>query len=146
MEAHSSPPSKTRAPKTATRARTRARSPDAQAPPSCLTFGAPPVLAHVNGGGGAKVCALLGVAPAQCRHFVLEHDPVPRALLSVDPAFQIASALPWARRLLELRAAVAGGAAPLSPSRFLFEPVGEVHLIKYSAAGACPLFVVRVLI
>ncbi|GBF94188.1 hypothetical protein Rsub_07175 [Raphidocelis subcapitata] len=107
--------------------------PDGQPAPSCYTFGSPPVLAHADGGGGHRVLSLLGLSPAQLRNFVLQGDPVPRAMLSVDPAFQLLSGLPAFRALLELRAALAGGGrGPLSPGRFLFESVGEVHLIKWS--------------
>lgn len=58
--------------------------------PSCYTYGSPPVLAHERGGGGPPVLqALGGLPPDALNSFVLEMDPVPRALLSVDPTFQL---------------------------------------------------------
>jgi hypothetical protein len=78
------------------------------------------------------------------RNYVLQGDPVPRAFLSADPAFQLLSGLPAFRALLELRAALAGGGrGPLSPGRFLFESVGEVHLIKWSPDGGRPRVAAR---
>lgn len=59
--------------------------------PSCYTFGSPPVLAHEHGGGGGPVLQALGLPPDAINSFVLEMDPVPRALLSVDPTFQALS-------------------------------------------------------
>jgi len=43
------------------------RRPNVQLPPSCYTYGSPPVLAHVNGGGGDKVLQLLGLDRSNCR-------------------------------------------------------------------------------
>jgi len=79
------------------------------------------------------------------RNFILQNDPIPRALLSVDPTYQLFAGLPVVQSLLELRAWLAGSSgAPLSPTRFLFETVGEVHFIKWSAQGECGGFERRV--
>lgn len=59
--------------------------------PGCYTFGSPPVLAHSTGGGTGPVLQALGLPPDAINCFVLEADPVPRALLSVDPTFQLFS-------------------------------------------------------
>jgi hypothetical protein len=56
---------------------------------TCYTFGSPPVLAHAEGGGGTPVMGLLGLPASALRNFALENDPVPRALLSVDPTYQV---------------------------------------------------------
>lgn len=59
-------------------------------PPSQLTlhtFGSPPVLSHNDGGGGHRVLQVLGLPDSAVHSFVLEHDPVPRALITADPAF-----------------------------------------------------------
>lgn len=56
---------------------------------TCYTFGSPPVLAHAEGGSGPPVMGLLGLPPSALRNFALENDPVPRALLSVDPTYQV---------------------------------------------------------
>lgn len=39
------------------------------------------------------------------------------------------------RGLLQLRERLVGAGAPLSPGRFLYEAVGEVHLIKWTPSG-----------
>lgn len=49
------------------------------------------MLAHERGGGGGPVLQALGLPPDAINSFVLEMDPVPRALLSVDPTFQALS-------------------------------------------------------
>lgn len=59
--------------------------------PSCYTFGSPPVLAHEAGGGSDAVLEVLRLPPGSIQNFVLEMDPVPRALLSVDPSFELLS-------------------------------------------------------
>ncbi|WIA13252.1 hypothetical protein OEZ85_006841 [Tetradesmus obliquus] len=103
--------------------------------PSCYTFGSPPVLAHEQGGGGHRVLQALRL-PSDCvKNFVLENDPVPRALLSVDPTFELLSSWGAVQGLLQLRQLLAGQGSPLSPGRFLFESVGQVHLIKWTPEG-----------
>lgn len=49
------------------------------------------MLAHERGGGGQPVLEALSLPPDAINSFVLEMDPVPRALLSVDPTFQLFS-------------------------------------------------------
>jgi hypothetical protein len=103
---------------------------------SCYQFGSPPVLAHERGRGGAAALAALGLPADAVRSFVLEHDPVPRALLSADPTFELARRIGAVKGLLALRELLAGAGAALSPGRFLFEAVGQVHLIKWTPEGA----------
>lgn len=103
--------------------------------PTCYTFGSPPVLAHEQGGGGHRALQALGL-PTDCvQNFVLENDPVPRAMLSVDPTFEMLKEWSAVKGLLQLRGLLAGEGSPLSPGRFLFETVGQVQLIKWSAEG-----------
>ena len=64
--------------------------------------------------------------------FVLDNDPVPRAMLSVDPTFAMlknAAPVSW---LLEARRRLLGDGAALTPERFLYENAGEVYLIRWS--------------
>ena len=87
------------------------------------------------------------MAPGLVRNYVLQDDPVPRALLSADPALLALTRHPAVEGLLRLRrqwlSGEAGGdrgssygdAPSLSPSRFLFHPAGEVRLVRWSAAG-----------
>eukprot|EP00775_Hariotina_reticulata_P005491 gene5491-5726_t len=103
--------------------------------PSCYTFGSPPVLAHQQGGGGHRVLQELGLPLEAVKDFVLENDPIPRALLSVDPTFELLKGWSPVQGLLHLREALAGRGSPLSPNRFLFESVGQVHLIKWTQEG-----------
>jgi hypothetical protein len=63
---------------------------------------------------------------------------VPRALLSVDPTFELLSSWGAVQGLLQLRQLLAGEGSPaLSPGRFLFESVGQVQLIKWTPEGEC---------
>eukprot|EP00879_Flechtneria_rotunda_P013120 GHRR01013703.1.p1 GENE.GHRR01013703.1~~GHRR01013703.1.p1 ORF type:complete len:350 (+),score=101.70 GHRR01013703.1:1725-2774(+) len=103
--------------------------------PTCYTFGSPPVLSHRQGGGGQRVLDALHLPPDTIRDFVLEHDPVPRALLSVDPAFQMLKGWSAVKGLLQLRELLAGEGSPLSPTRFLFEAVGQVYLVRWTQEG-----------
>jgi hypothetical protein len=128
--------------------------------PEVLTFGSPPVLAHARGGGSAAMMRALArlaegggggnggngskedaattaaASAASVAQYVLEGDPVPRALLSADPTFAslkkqgglFSAALALNQRLF-------GEGSPLTPSRFLFEPLGVVKLVRWSAAG-----------
>lgn len=78
----------------------------------------------------------LGAPPAAALNWVLEHDPVPRALLTADPTLAAArAALPGLDALLALRGAVLGEGAPLSSGRFLYESVGELMLVRWCAKG-----------
>jgi hypothetical protein len=130
--------------------------------PEVLTFGSPPVLAHARGGGSAAMMRALArmaegggngvsanaataaaatattaaTSAASVAQYVLEGDPVPRALLSADPTFAslkkqggiFSAALALNQRLF-------GEGSPLTPTRFLFEPLGVVKLVRWSAAG-----------
>lgn len=82
--------------------------------------------------------------PHNCvQNFVLENDPVPRAMLSVDPTFEMLKEWSAVKGLLQLRGLLAGEGSPLSPGRFLFESVGQVQLIKWTPEGElqqCKLF------
>ncbi|KAG2489820.1 hypothetical protein HYH03_011769 [Edaphochlamys debaryana] len=111
------------------------RAPDAT---SCHTFGSPPVLAHASGGGGARVLRALRAPPGAVVNWVLEHDPVPRAMHSTDPAFAAARGLvPGLSTLLALRGSLLGGGAALSSGRFLYETAGEVLLLRWAEKGGC---------
>lgn len=65
--------------------------------------------------------------------FVLENDPVPRALLSVDPTFTALKQSRPGAALLQLRHWLLGPGVPLTPERFLADNVGDVHLICWNA-------------
>ncbi|KAG2433103.1 hypothetical protein HYH02_012806 [Chlamydomonas schloesseri] len=105
---------------------------------SCHTFGSPPVLAHSSGGGGARALRLLRAPPAACVNWVLEHDPIPRAMLTADPYLTAArKAVPGLSALLALRGAVLGEGAALSSGRFLYETLGETMLLRWSSKGGC---------
>eukprot|EP00887_Chlorella_sp_A99_P001436 scaffold8.g1436.t1 len=115
---------------------------------SCATFGSPPVLSLARGAdGGDGIVRALGMAPGSVRNYVLADDPVPRALLSADPAFEALKANPAVSGLLALRERVLGAGSILSPDRFLFHSVrargvlaatwvlaavGAVYLLRWS--------------
>ena len=74
----------------------------------------------------------MGLPAARVRSFVLDNDPVPRAMLSVDPTFALLKSAAPVAWLLEARARWLGDGAALTPERFLFENVGDVFLIRWS--------------
>ena len=64
------------------------------------------------------------------RNYVLQDDPVPRAMLSADPAFSALKSSPAVAGLLRLREQWLGQGA-LTPNRFLYHPAGDVYLIRW---------------
>ncbi len=71
----------------------------------------------------AQVCGL----PQGCvKSFVLDNDPIPRAMLSVDPTFALLKQSTPLSFLLETRRRLFGSGASFTPERFLYENVGEV--------------------
>jgi len=56
----------------------------------CHTFGSPPVMAPPGRGPGSEVLAMSGMPVERFRNWVLDYDPVPRAMLSADPYYQMA--------------------------------------------------------
>ena len=78
------------------------------------------------------VLQVLGLKRSAIRNYVLENDPVPRALLSIDPAFTFLKQNRAGAAFLQLRQWLVGPTA-LTPERFLADNVGEVHLLKWSA-------------
>lgn len=74
----------------------------------------------------------MGLPAGAVRAFVLDNDPVPRAMLSVDPTFALLKSTAPLSWLLEARRRLLGDGAALTPERFLYENVGEVFLIRWS--------------
>ena len=80
---------------------------------------------------------LLNLPPGTVRSFVLDNDPVPRAMLSVDPTFAMlkqSAPMSW---VLEARRAFLGSGVAFTPEKFLYENVGDVRL--RSAASVIPV-------
>lgn len=100
----------------------------------CTTFGSPPVLALAQGAAedGRSILQALKLPLSSVRNYVLQDDPVPRALLSADPAFMALKQYPAVAGLLRLREQWLGQGV-LSPTRFLFHPAGDVFLVRWSA-------------
>jgi hypothetical protein len=68
--------------------------------------------------------------------YVLEGDPVPRALLSADPTFaSLSQGNGLFSAALRLNSRLFGEGAALTPTRFLFEPLGVVKLVRWSPSG-----------
>jgi hypothetical protein len=65
-----------------------------------------------------------------------QDDPVPRALLSADPAFLALQQNTAVAGLLRLRERWLGQGV-LSPTRFLFHPAGDVFLIRCACVCVC---------
>ncbi|KAF5827295.1 hypothetical protein DUNSADRAFT_988 [Dunaliella salina] len=90
--------------------------------------------------------SVLGLPDGAIRSFVQQHDPIPRVLLTADPTYHaMVRFIPGMQQLLQLRGWLLGGApgsmagdaadargtaAVLTPSRFMFENVGSIYLIK----------------
>lgn len=69
----------------------------------------------------------MGLPEGSVKSFVLDNDPIPRAMLSVDPTFAMlkqSAPLSW---VLEARRRFLGSGSALTPERFLYENVGEVY-------------------
>ena len=75
---------------------------------------------------------MLGLPEGSMRSFVLENDPVPRALLSIDPTFTALKNSAPGSALLRLRHWLLGPGVPLTPDRFLADNVGEVNLLRWT--------------
>lgn len=78
---------------------------------------------------------VLGLPEGSVRSFVLENDPVPRALLSVDPTYTALRNSQPGAALLRLRSWLLGPGVPLTPDRFLADNVGEVNLLRWTPDG-----------
>lgn len=94
---------------------------DTQAPHNC----------HTNGRQAEQnallAAQLLNLPPGAVRSFVLDNDPVPRAMLSVDPTFAMlkqSAPMSW---VLEARRAFLGSGVSFTPEKFLYENVGDVR-------------------
>lgn len=75
----------------------------------------------------------IGLPPSAVQGFVLENDPVPRALLAADPAFAALKKSAAGDALLRMRQWLLGPGVPLTPTRFLADTVGDLHLVRWSA-------------
>ncbi len=105
-------------------------------PPQCYTFGSPPVVTYNNNSSISSnddALRVLGLASSALQHYVLDQDPVPRAMLSVDPTLSVL------KHVVGLSQPLFGGDAHRSvgsflggtPARFLMDlPLGEVYLLK----------------
>ena len=74
----------------------------------------------------------VGLPPGSISSYVLDNDPIPRALLSMDPTFE------WLRRWGVIGSALNAGSSwlgwpSLSPSPALLHNAGSVYLVKWSA-------------
>ena len=80
------------------------------------------------------VVQLLGLPAASLRSFVLDSDPIPRAMLSIDPTFAIFKQWPAVKNIMQVGRWFMGQQAPLpvTAARFMYNNVGEVYLIKWT--------------
>lgn len=77
---------------------------------------------------------LLGLPASSLRSFVLDSDPIPRAMLSIDPTFAFVKQWPAVKSIMQLGRWFTGqqSPAPVTPARFMYNNVGEVYLIKWT--------------
>ena len=77
---------------------------------------------------------LLSLPPAGLRSFVLDSDPIPRAMLSIDPTFAFVKQWPAVKSVMQIGRWFTGqqGPAPVTLGRFMYNSVGEVYLIKWT--------------
>ncbi|BDA40661.1 hypothetical protein COCOBI_01-3140 [Coccomyxa sp. Obi] len=99
----------------------------------CYAFGAPPVLSLAEKSVARNIMEVCGLPQGCVKSFVLDNDPIPRAMLSVDPTFALLKQSTPVSFLLETRRRLFGSGASFTPERFLYENVGEVYLIRWSA-------------
>ena len=83
---------------------------------------------------------LAGFAPDAVRAFVLSNDPVPRMWLAADPLFGAAAANETVKAVLGARSWLFGDGI-LSERRFLYEAVGTLYWLTWSAADGTRLTV-----
>ena len=83
---------------------------------------------------------LAGFAPDAVRAFVLSNDPVPRMWLAADPLFGAAAANETIKAVLGARSRLFGDGI-LSERRFLYEAVGTLYWLTWSAADGTRLTV-----
>ena len=96
----------------------------------CVTFGSLPVLSTNRQDGNVVKAASM----KRIRNYVLDNDPVPRTLLSVDPTFvAFKNSLPAIKSILEWRQQVYGKNAMFSLEKFMYQPAGPLFLIKWNA-------------
>ena len=88
----------------------------------------------VSGLKDVVMLQMLGLPSAGLRSFVLDSDPIPRAMLSIDPTFSFVKEWPAVKGFLQMRQWIMGqtAAPPVNPARFLYDNVGEVYLIKWT--------------
>ena len=75
----------------------------------------------------------LDMPASSVRSFVMEGDVIPRAMLSSDPSFTLLKRWSVVRAGLQLRETLFGSGVPLSPSRFFFDSIGDVLLVRWDA-------------
>lgn len=80
------------------------------------------------------VLQLLGLSESSIRSFVLDTDPIPRAMLSVDPTFAFLKQWPGMASLLSIRDWFTGQTSSnqANAAKFMYNNVGEVYLITWS--------------
>ena len=81
---------------------------------------------------------MLGLSSRHLRSFVLDSDPIPRALLSIDPTFSFVQSWSAVKGLMQIRQWFTGQPAEIpavNPARLLYANVGEVYLIKWTMGG-----------
>lgn len=69
---------------------------------------------------------MVNLPDGSVKSFVLDNDPIPRAMLSVDPTFALLKQSAPLSFLLETRKRLFGSGASFTPERFLYENVGDV--------------------
>lgn len=80
------------------------------------------------------VLQLLGLPAASLRSFVLDSDPIPRAMLSIDPTFAFFKQWPAVKNIMQAGRWLMGQQAPppITPAKFMYNNVGEVYLIRWT--------------
>ena len=85
-----------------------------------------------------KLLQVLGLSSRHLRSFVLDSDPIPRALLSIDPTFSYVQSWSAVKGFMQIRQWFTGQPAEtpaVNPARLLYANVGEVYLIKWTVGG-----------
>lgn len=93
-------------------------------------------------GSHGNPLVLAGLSPDSVRSFVLSNDPVPRMWLAADPLFTAAAANETVANILGARERFFG-AGIFSPRRFLYEAVGVLYWMQWSAKDGTKISVHR---
>ena len=89
-----------------------------------------------------NVLALAGLEPGSVRSFVLSNDPVPRMWMAANPLFDVVMQNATVASVVGAREWLFGPGI-ISSRRFLYETVGVLHWLQWTAGDGTRMSVIR---